>query len=92
MAKKKLTQEEKVEQLIQASKFHGWCVVDTDNAFAFNGFDFKIDSSVKQYIVKNKGSENESEMDKILCIDDEDSIRFFDESLKELKEDLVELL
>jgi hypothetical protein len=89
MAKKKLTQEEKIEQLIQESKYHSWCVVDTENVFAFNGFDFKIDSSVKQYIVK---SDNEAEMDSILCIDDGDSIRFFDQNLKELNEKFVELL
>lgn len=92
MSKKKLSQNEKIDQLISKSKFHAWCVVDTENEFAFNGYEFRIHNTVKQYAVKDKGISNEAEMDSILCIDDEDSIRFFDQNLKELNESVVDLL
>ena len=92
MAKKKLSPLEKVEELVEKSQNHGWSRVDTENQFDFNGSTFKNNESVVQYKVLSKGVENTSDMDAILCIDDGDEIKFFDQLYKEIGSELVVLM
>lgn len=92
MAKKKLSPLEKVEELVEKSQNHGWSIVNTENEFDFNGSTFKINESVVQYKVLSKGVENTSDMDSILCIDDGDEIKFFDQLYKEIGSHSVVLM
>lgn len=63
-----------------------WCVVDTDNKFIYNGNTFIIDKSVKQYEVFD---DNQSSMDKILCIFVNDTLNFFDMNIDEVSSKLI---
>lgn len=58
-----------------------WCLVDTNNDFSFNGKNYKVDKKVKQYKVEK---DNQSQMDKILCILVNDELHFFDQNIDEV--------
>jgi len=68
-----------------------WCHVDTENEFEFKGIRFKINDSVKMYKVKNKGIDNDCDMDKILCLynRDKDKFYFYDMDIKKVNSKLI---
>ncbi|MCY9737422.1 hypothetical protein M5X17_27290 [Paenibacillus alvei] len=93
--------KDKIQELLDEAIYSEWCIVDTDNTFIFNGNVFKINPSVKQYIVHNKpilidgnwnNWTNDAGMERIFCIDNEDELRFFDEKLKEVDGEFVRLV
>jgi hypothetical protein len=102
MAKKK-SPSIKIEELLSTSKTSQWCNVDVENKFKFftthGEYVFKIDESVQQYLVLNKPKKdesgnwndwtNDSAMERVLCVDDGNELRFFDEKLSEIGSDFV---
>lgn len=94
MAKKKVSIEEKIEEIIANALDSKWCVVDTDNVFSFMGYEMKIHESVNAYKVFNKpvqdenGEWNDWTNDAlnvmILAVDDGEQLRFFKENLGEI--------
>lgn len=94
MAKKK-SKTSIVDELLESSVESQWCTVDTENKFVFDTNEYIIDESVKQYKVLNKAGvknndwTNESLMTRILYVDTNEEIRFFDENLVEVNSDLV---
>lgn len=63
-----------------------WCAVDTENIFKFKNNKYKIDESYKQYSV---GKDNQCEMDKILCFEQDNNIYFFDMNINQLTNNLI---
>jgi hypothetical protein len=97
MAKKK-SKVVIIEELLSEALKSEWSIVDTSNNFIFDTYQYKIDDGVKQYQVLNKPKmtkgqwndwTNESLMTNILCIDNGDEIRFFDQNFTEINSDLV---
>jgi hypothetical protein len=100
MAKKK-SKESSIEELLQSSNISGWSIVDANNKFTFDGNEYIIDESVKQYTVLNKAKKingvwndwtNEASMTTIFCIDTGDELKFFDENLVEVSNDKIKIL
>lgn len=73
-----------------------WCTVDIHNKFEYLGMTHIIHDSVKQYEVKNKAWEvenwtNEAKMTEILVIDDGEVLDFYDETMKRVNPNKIEL-
>jgi hypothetical protein len=82
----------KLEDQISGAKRAKWCNVDTDNKFEFDEMRFKISETVEQYKVLDKGNLNIAQMDMILCVDDGDEMRYFDQLHVEINNELVTLV
>lgn len=82
----------KIEDLIADANTAKWCLVNTENEFDFEDSRFKIDNSVEQYKVFEKGIENIAQMDMILCVDDGEEVKFYDQLHVEISSDFVRLV
>jgi hypothetical protein len=92
MARKKKGNMLKLEDMISGAKRAQWCMIDTDNQFTFDEMRFKLSETVEQYKVLDKGNLNIAQMDMILCVDDGDEMRYFDQLHVEISNDLVTLV
>ena len=72
-----------------------WCTVDAENVFVFQGKEYQISKSLKQYEVYNKAVKlnngeynnfsNKAEMDKILVVKINDHLLFYDMNIERIK-------
>lgn len=78
----------KFDRLINPEKPYKseWCLVNTDNEFAFNGVTYRISDEVEQYKVYE---DNQCDMERILVME-QDNIYFFDEDIFPIDEKLIE--
>lgn len=101
MAKRK-SRASILEEVLINSVSSGWEVVDINNKFSFEGNDYIIGDSVKQYLVLNKPNRlkdgsfntwtNDASMTRIFVVDTGEEIRFFDEILCEVPSAQVKLV
>lgn len=100
MAKKK-SKALAIDEIVKSASFSKWCIVNTENEFSLSPkWSYIIDSSVNQYAVLNKPSlkngtmndwTNQALMTKILVIDTNNEMRFFDENLSEISHDKIKI-
>lgn len=69
-----------------------WCTVDVDNAFTYNNIGYIIDKSVEAYAVFNVPQTNDAAMDKILVLEQDGRLFFYDQKWNPLHPEQVQMI
>lgn len=72
----------------------GWCIVDVDNIFEFQGDKYKISEDIKQYQIRAKKPKYDDykldyQMDRILVYKQNDNLVYFDQNIDQIENDKI---